>query len=99
MSVVQLPVSLYDQRLLANNTLNNLKRENIEIHARSIYLQGLLLTTSREWPLWICKETREHHQKLEDLARKRDCKLIDLVLGLQVAGGSYRYFSYRNKLH
>jgi aryl-alcohol dehydrogenase-like predicted oxidoreductase len=40
--VMQLPFSLLDQRLLANGTLGRLKDMGIEIHARSLFLQGLL---------------------------------------------------------
>ena len=40
--VVQLPFSLLDQRLLANGTLARLAELDVEIHARSLFLQGLL---------------------------------------------------------
>jgi len=40
--VMQLPFSLLDQRLLQNGTLAKLKALGVEIHARSIFLQGLL---------------------------------------------------------
>ena len=41
--VVQIPFSIFDQRLFLDGTLNILKDLGIEIHARSIFLQGLLL--------------------------------------------------------
>jgi aryl-alcohol dehydrogenase-like predicted oxidoreductase len=40
--VMQLPFSLLDQRLLRDGTLAKLKALDVEIHARSIFLQGLL---------------------------------------------------------
>jgi aryl-alcohol dehydrogenase-like predicted oxidoreductase len=40
--VMQVPFSLLDQRLLRDGTLANLKTLGVEIHARSIFLQGLL---------------------------------------------------------
>jgi len=40
--VMQLPFSLLDQRLLRDGTLEKLKALGVEIHARSIFLQGLL---------------------------------------------------------
>ena len=45
--VVQLPYSVYDQRMLANGTLKMLRSKNIQVHARSVFLQGLLLSSSR----------------------------------------------------
>lgn len=41
--LIQLPLSLFDKRFLQNNTLKKLKKKKIEIHVRSIFLQGLLL--------------------------------------------------------
>jgi aryl-alcohol dehydrogenase-like predicted oxidoreductase len=40
--VMQLPFSLLDQRLLQDGTLGKLKAQGVEIHVRSIFLQGLL---------------------------------------------------------
>lgn len=39
---MQLPFSLLDQRLLQDGTLARLKKLGVEIHARSLFLQGLL---------------------------------------------------------
>ncbi len=46
--IVQIPFSIFDQRLLADGTLNLLKSLDIEIHARSIFLQGLLLMNPKK---------------------------------------------------
>jgi aryl-alcohol dehydrogenase-like predicted oxidoreductase len=40
--VVQLPFSLLDQRLLRDGTLARLAEMGVEVHARSLFLQGLL---------------------------------------------------------
>jgi aryl-alcohol dehydrogenase-like predicted oxidoreductase len=44
--VMQLPFSLLDQRLLADGSLARLAEMGVEIHARSLFLQGLLLMES-----------------------------------------------------
>lgn len=41
--IVQLPFNILDQRLLISGHLELLHDKNIEVHARSIFLQGLLL--------------------------------------------------------
>jgi aryl-alcohol dehydrogenase-like predicted oxidoreductase len=41
-AIIQVPVSLFDQRLVRDGTLAELAVRGIEIHARSIFLQGLL---------------------------------------------------------
>jgi len=38
-----LPINILDQRLLEGGYLDKLKKYNVEIHARSVFLQGLLL--------------------------------------------------------
>lgn len=41
--IMQVPFSLLDQRLLHDGSLSRLKELGVEIHARSLFLQGLLL--------------------------------------------------------
>ncbi len=41
--LAQVPVSLVDQRLLRDGTLASMRADGIEVHARSVFLQGLLL--------------------------------------------------------
>lgn len=41
--VMQVPFSLLDQRLLADGSLARLRDMGVEVHARSLFLQGLLL--------------------------------------------------------
>jgi aryl-alcohol dehydrogenase-like predicted oxidoreductase len=49
-SAMQVPVSLLDQRLLVDGTLARLKELGVEIHARSLFLQGLLFLVPSELP-------------------------------------------------
>jgi aryl-alcohol dehydrogenase-like predicted oxidoreductase len=43
LDLVQLPLSVLDQRLVASGHLRELHSRGVEIHARSVFLQGLLL--------------------------------------------------------
>jgi aryl-alcohol dehydrogenase-like predicted oxidoreductase len=43
LQLVQAPLNVFDQRLLVNGHLARLKSAGIEVHARSVFLQGLLL--------------------------------------------------------
>ena len=49
--VVQLPISIADQRLLEKNYLRHIKNMGIEIHARSIFLQGILISRYNRLPM------------------------------------------------
>lgn len=51
--IVQLPFNVFDQRLLHDGTLSVIRNIGIEIHARSIFLQGLLLMKADEIPSYF----------------------------------------------
>ena len=53
--IVQIPINIFDRRFLKNNYLIKLKRKGIEIHARSIFLQGLLLLDYTHLPKYFKK--------------------------------------------
>ena len=48
--LIQIPFSVLDQRLKRSGTLQELKELQVEVHARSIFLQGLLLMDPRRLP-------------------------------------------------
>ena len=48
--IIQIPLNVFDQRLIGSGHLKKLKARGVEIHARSIFLQGLLLMSPDELP-------------------------------------------------
>lgn len=48
--LIQIPLSVLDQRLINSGHLGKLKSLGIEIHARSVFLQGILLVPLRMLP-------------------------------------------------
>ena len=51
---IQIPFNLLDQRWLKHRFNKELKtRPDVKIHARSIFLQGLLLNKKYYWPKWF----------------------------------------------
>ncbi|APA67005.1 aldo/keto reductase [Janthinobacterium sp. 1_2014MBL_MicDiv] len=57
--LIQLPVNVLDQRLLHSGHLRKLKQAGVEIHARSVFLQGLLLMAPKDLPAHF-DGVREH---------------------------------------
>ena len=53
--LVQLPLNIFDRRLIDNGMLKLLSQEGLEVHARSIFLQGLMLMENSSRP---CKFDR-----------------------------------------
>jgi len=61
--IIQLPINFLDQRLIESGHLVKLKKLGIEIHARSIFLQGLLLMENKENPFYsIMKDKWDAYQ-------------------------------------
>ena len=48
--IIQLPINILNQSFLEKNLLQSLKKKKIEIHARSIFLQGILLQSYENIP-------------------------------------------------
>jgi len=48
--IIQIPLSIFDKRFLKNDVLRKIKKTGSEIHARSIFLQGLLLQEKKDIP-------------------------------------------------
>jgi aryl-alcohol dehydrogenase-like predicted oxidoreductase len=48
--LIQLPINVLDQRLIRSGHLKKLKMRGVEVHARSIFLQGLLLMDPHDLP-------------------------------------------------
>ncbi len=48
--IVSLPVSIANQQFITDNYLSKINKRNIEIHARSIFLQGLLVSNFNDLP-------------------------------------------------
>jgi aryl-alcohol dehydrogenase-like predicted oxidoreductase len=49
--IVQVPLNLLDQRLMASGALADLAAMGIEVHLRSIFLQGLMFRAGHDLPL------------------------------------------------
>ena len=83
--VVQIPFSIFDQRLFFDGTLNYLKELGVEIHARSIFLQGLLLMEPSELDDYFSSfmpSIRNWH----NICRELQMNPLDLALYFVVSG-------------
>ncbi len=68
--IVQIPINIFDQRLIQDGTLRWLKDRKIEIHARSIFLQGLLINKPDNIDSYFDyykSHIRNYHRKLDKL--------------------------------
>ena len=51
--IIQLPINVLDQRLIQDGTITHLSGLGIEVHARSAFLQGLLLMSGNDRPTYF----------------------------------------------
>ena len=77
---MQLPLSIYDQRLIQNLTISRLKYEGYTIYARSIYLQGLILKVVTNGLIGLIKRLLSIMKILKNLPIEKKLKLIDLAI-------------------
>lgn len=68
--LVQAPLNALDKRLSDDGTKTKLQEKNIELHTRSVFLQGLLLLAENDWPANLSKFSNEHKRWLNHLERK-----------------------------
>lgn len=59
MDLVQAPFNVMDRRLESSGWLDRLGSEGIEVHARSAFLQGLLLMSAEDRPPYFARWERE----------------------------------------
>ena len=52
---IQIPLNIFDQDFLKKKNYQYLKKKKIEVHVRSIFLQGLLLMKKKELPFYFKK--------------------------------------------
>ena len=77
--LIQVPINILDQRLLKSNTLEKIKSLGIEIHARSIFLQGLLLIDPEDLSPYF-ESIREHLKKYRLTLKKHKIKPVQAAL-------------------
>ena len=81
LQLVQLPLSIYDQRLILDGTVDKLNDQGIAVHARSVFLQGLLLQPHSCWPAHLSQGFRSHHCQWLEYLGEQDLTQLACALG------------------
>lgn len=79
--VVQLPLSIFNQRMLQDGTIGHLKRLGIDIQARGVFHQGLLLCSAEFWPEWINANWKQRQHSIEAYVKGMGASLASAALG------------------
>ncbi|MDC0369944.1 aldo/keto reductase [Pelagibacteraceae bacterium] len=59
--LIQFPLNVFDQRILETGWLKKLQKDKVEIHVRSIFLQGILLKQKKDLPKKFLKFKKEFY--------------------------------------
>ena len=68
LDIIQVPLSVYVNDLL-DLIFQRARSCRVEIHARSIFLQGLILSNVKSLPVFTKQSIIKHHQKFIELAK------------------------------
>ena len=77
--LIQLPLNIFDQRMVNNGLLLKLKKNKNEIHARSVFLQGLLLLKHDQLPKKL-KKFNKTWSAWEDWLKKKRLNSLQACL-------------------
>lgn len=84
LDIVQVPVSVLDQRLIASGHLRKLKEKGIEVHARSAFLQGALLMDPAVLPEHLA-HARDRFEAFRRAAAERALTPLEAALSFVIA--------------
>lgn len=77
--IIQIPINIYDQRLVNSGHLKKMQDLNIEIHARSIFLQGLLTMECKDLNNFF-SPILKHHIKYWNFLKNNKLSPIKICL-------------------
>ncbi len=93
--LVQAPFNILDRRLETSGWLQRMNEENVEVHVRSVFLQGLLLmnnsnrpkkfnrwsTVWNAWDAWLCEQNLTAQQACLGFVMK-DARINRVIIGV-----------------
>jgi aryl-alcohol dehydrogenase-like predicted oxidoreductase len=96
--IIQLPINIFDQRLLKFEHLKKLKKAGVEIHVRSVFLQGLLLMPQNEVSPFF-KPIHQHLKKYHQMLNEKKISSIQATLNFvkQINEVDYIVIGVNNK--
>ena len=79
LDVINLPYNVFDRRLEKREIMKIIKRNNFEIHARSVFLQGILTKKFKKLPSFFIK-WKKYFLKWENFLKKNRISAYEFCL-------------------
>jgi aryl-alcohol dehydrogenase-like predicted oxidoreductase len=77
--ILQIPINIFDHRWIQNGILRDIHLAGIEVHARSVFLQGLFFLDHNELPEFLL-DAKEPLRNLKRLSIRTGLSIRDLAL-------------------
>lgn len=77
--IIQVPLNIFDGRIVTSGWVDRLYKNNIEIHARSIFLQGKLLMNQKDLPSYF-QTWKKQWQKWDNWLLKENVSALSTCL-------------------
>ncbi|NRB41883.1 MAG: aldo/keto reductase [Pseudomonadales bacterium] len=78
--IIQAPINIADQRLILDGNLSALTKKGIEVHCRSAFLQGILLSPIERIPTYFTPILPQI-KKLHQFCKNNQISLLEATLG------------------
>lgn len=79
LDVLQAPLNLFDSRFVQDSVVEQFVANNLDLHVRSIFLQGLLLMSETQRPAYFGRWSATF-KELEEFARDHDTSMLAVCL-------------------
>ncbi len=76
--LIQVPFNVFDTRLVEGGQLKALKKKSVEIHARSVFLQGVLLNFSSLSDYFSTWDAQ--FERYQEMVREKELSLLEYAL-------------------
>ena len=84
LDIVQVPFNLFDQQILSSGWSDKLKSAGVEIHTRSVFLQGLLLMQQSCLPDYFMKYWQAHFEDWYKFLNDNKADALEVALKFAV---------------
>ena len=78
--IIQTPFNIFDQQILSSGWTEKLKQNGVEIHTRSVFLQGLLLMNRENLPKYFAKQWPAHFDNWYKFLKDKKVDAANLAL-------------------
>ena len=90
---IQIPYSVFDQRIDKTNFFEIAKKNKVKVHARSAFLQGLIFMSEEEIPNFL-EDAKQYLRKYDEIIRKYELTRLEAAMLFSYNNDNIDYFVF-----